>query len=370
MELLEVIAYQDYSTAIELAKTYVFINTNVNLIGFYANLYDLPTSSTLLNFHQSLLNNLFLVDLHLSIQLQYYNDAYTFPVALYKAAIYGSIQLLMSFESKIGKKQKKIIDSILYLRGRKPIFFDRSRLFRLEETLDLINVYGDINLLDKEIIYSDGATLYEYTFIKSMRLELEDLIGGVVLDSQVIADGIAMSGNLEILDDLPKDFPFTKEELLATKLGNFPFNLKTKEQVQYYKADILKISAEVSEQITNHADLIVSYEALVEIHKLVAENEKKKDLPTLGYYFHNTVPFEERLKCLDFLAKGNIRDVLENTMKYSLRKRNELRFFEDYAMEYVKRYGPNSVSDIQSMITTYLQHNISPKMAKLLNTPI
>lgn len=369
MELLEIIAYNDYSTAVELAKTYSFIDRNTDLVGFYANEYDLPFSPTLLRFHSTVLQNLFFFNIPLSVQLQYHSDVYVFPVALYLAAITGNIPFLVQFKEKIRVNEKTTLNSILYLLGNEQAFPEEVESFNLEGCLEIIDLCGNIDSVIKERILDNNGAFYTYVIMKSRKLELKELIEEIPSNklanlSEEIAEGIAKSGDRKILDDLPKNFPFVKQDLLPNLCHNFPLNLKTAEQVRDYEGEIRDRVYEIFYDAFDGGGVFHSSESLQEIITILKDEIKTREGETeanenLDYYFYYDTPFEERIKCLELVASDRLQDVLIRVIATILKRSEEIHLFEDYVMEYVRRYGIASLPRIQSSLKFYLKYNIS-----------
>lgn len=242
-------AFTDFETAVELAKTESKINNNSDIVGYYANQFDIPYQVTRVSeVFKYALDNLFILNLPVEFQIKNYHKKYTLPEALNLAAVYNNKEFLNSFQIDHSDN----INSLLYICGH--------------TTKEVDTRYSDFVFLDNEglldkVVSDLGLDWHYYMYFLAKNWMWDRLV--VFLNSganhipkttkQSICNGMLASRRKGILQNPPieelKMVGMTSDEYmqhikLQEGITSFPYNLCTKRQVEFFADDIRRIGYE------------------------------------------------------------------------------------------------------------------------------
>lgn len=349
-------SYTNYETAESLAATYKDIEECSEICGYYTNLFELPSAKRFSEIESLIRQNLFTANIPTNLQIRFFPKD-KFYTSMLNAAMSGNLDFVRHFGKNMKQKHKDFYEDHAWICGHERIFPNMTWTKPKLRAFKFKNV--DPRLLTKVIpeLFRDMNTfainiqLYSSLMLANNKLkELIEILPADILKDEAFqariyrsllttGDDNFLTNPPEILNQIP-NWSFD-DFLTAVRVSvDFPFNLRTVSQVQFFQKEIEKVKDKDHQINTTSIDNLETWKALAEI---LGEDKIKKVLK-IGRYietpFASNVPLTEELKIRKYYSSFlDPKKHLAYKMYNCLGCTNTIDMARECYDEYLKRCG-------------------------------
>jgi len=368
----KLLAYTDYETAESLAKTYEDIENCQEVCNHYINLFELPNVKRFSEIPTLIQQNLFNANIPLHLQLRFY-DRTKFYTVIRNAAVSGNHEFVRHFDKTLDEEHKRDYEDYAYISGQKRIFPDLKWMFINGQHYDFSHI--DSRFLSKLLperfkvsLAANKFTSYIDTMAQNDKFEeaLEKLPPDFYKTESrklLVYRCLLRTKKKDLLTNPPAvlekipDWSLESFHKAIISADDFPFNLHSDEQVEFFRKEIEESK---DKDLELAGPIITTLHALQCLEKILGE-EKVKNAVAI---FTNNMSATEQIEIYSKYRQHDISKYLFQFLMISHRMVSRQDRFLDY-YNALKRLERNPVYDEKIELYVSIYNRSLPEECKI-----